>query len=432
MAVAAPAIDPAKVRLDFPLLQSEASGRTIAYLDNGATSQKPQAVLDALDRYWREQNANVHRGVHYLSQVATERYEAARSSVRDLLNAPSPEQVILTHGCTESINAVAFGLSTPNGFNSTNQSSSTRLTQGDQILISNLEHHSNIVPWQMAAQRVGADVRTIPITDSGEIDLEAYRLLLSSGPVKVVAINHVSNALGTVNPVKQMIAWAHQAGALVMVDGAQGGPHLRIDVQDLDADFYALSCHKMYAPTGVGVLYGKRALLEELPPYQGGGDMIRTVAIEQGTTYAALPSRHEAGTPNIAGGIGLGAAVEYLRSIAGTFEATFEWVRAWEHELTRYATDALSEIEGLTIHGTAPEKAGIISFTLDCAHPHDVGTVLDGEGVAVRTGHHCCMPLMNRLGVPATTRASLAFYNSREDIDRLVRAVRKVRDVFAS
>ncbi len=432
MSVAAVALDTAQVRRDFPLLSMKHDGRTIAYLDNGATSQKPQAVLDAVDVYWREQNANVHRGVHYLSQLATERYEAARESVRDLLNAPARDLIVLTHGCTEAINAVAFGLSVGDSARSTGQGGPTWLREGDLILISNLEHHSNIVPWQMAAQRVGAEVRTIPITDAGELDLDAYRRLLRSGPVKIVALNHVSNALGTINPIREMIAWAHGAGALVMVDGAQAGPHLRVDVQDLDADYYVLSCHKMYAPTGIGVLYGKRELLESLPPYQGGGDMIRTVDLDHGTNYATLPSKHEAGTPNIAGAIGLGAAVEYLRGLTGSLDRTFEWIQEREGELERYATQRLGEVEGLTLYGTAPKKAAILSFTMECAHPHDVGTVLDGEGVAVRTGHHCCMPLMTRLGVPATTRASLSFYNTRDDIDRLVGGVKKVRELFAS
>jgi cysteine desulfurase/selenocysteine lyase len=405
-------------RSEFPILDITVNGRPLVYLDNAATSQKPRAVLEALDHYWTGTNANIHRGVHCLSQKATAEYDRARENIRVLLNAPSCRQIILTKGCTEGINLVAQAWGR------------TNLQPGDHILISTMEHHSNIVPWQMIAGETGALVRPIPITDAGEIDLEAYGELLKLGPVKMVGIVHVSNSLGTINPVKQMIQMAHAEGALVLVDGAQAGPHLRIDVQDLDADFYTLSCHKIYAPTGVGVLFGRESLLEEMPPYQGGGDMIRTVSFE-GTTYADLPAKFEPGTPNIAGVIGLGAAIDYLAGLGTSLDDAFERIQQQERSLLEHATGLLSDVPGVTIYGTAGEKAGIVSFTLDNAHPHDIGTILDNDGIAIRAGHHCCMPLMKRLGVPATARASFAFYNTLEEAEKLALSVRKVQEMFA-
>jgi len=429
--VASP-VDLARVRADFPILSTTVQGRPLVYLDNAATSQKPRPVLDVLDRYWTEQNANVHRGVHHLSQLATREFDAARVKIQTLLNAAESAEIILTKGCTEGINLVATCL----GANGT-------IGAGDTILISTMEHHSNIVPWQMLADRVGAQVVPIPISDAGEIDMEAYASLLREHRVKMLGIVHVSNSLGTINPVKEMVRMAHDAGALALVDGAQAGPHAFIDVQDIDADFYTLSCHKIYAPTGVGVLYGKRALLESMPPYHGGGDMIRTVSFEK-TTYAPIPAKFEAGTPNIAGVIGLGAAIDYLSALGRTafgvgadgsdrraaLAAAFSAIHAHEIALTRYATDQLSEIPGFRLTGAAKEKAGIVAFTLNNAHPHDIGTILDQEGIGIRAGHHCCMPLMKRLGLPATARASFAFYNTFEEVDALVAGVRKVKELM--
>jgi len=419
-----------RLREDFPILRQTVRGKPLTYLDNAATSQKPQAVLDAMDRYYRESNANIHRGVHFLSQKATAEYDKARETIKRFINAAESAEVILTKGCTEGINLVANGL---------------KLEPGDEIYVTTMEHHSNIVPWQIAAEKAGAKVIPIPVTDAGEVDLDAYEQYLMRGKPKLVGIVHVSNSLGTVNPVKWMIEQAHAYGALVLIDGAQAGPHLKVDVQDLDADFYTLSCHKIYAPTGVGVLYGKRALLEALPPYQGGGDMIRTVSFE-GTTYAELPAKFEAGTPNIAGIIGLGAAIEYLEGLANKqegnsghspftphdlLEKTFAAIHQHEVGLARYAEGLLQEIEGVRIVGTAKEKTGIVSFVIDGIHPHDIGTILDTEGIAIRAGHHCCMPLMKRLGLPATARASFAFYNTVEDAERLAAGIRKTREMFA-
>jgi len=417
----------ADFRADFPSLRVEKGGLPIAYLDNGASSQKPQAVLDAMDTYWTTENANVHRGVHLLSVRATQHFDASRDLVRDFLNARESAEVIFTKGCTEAINLVANGIP---------------FQAGDTILVSTMEHHSNIVPWQMAASRTGAKVIPIPITDLGEIDLDAYRKQLAEHRVRLVACGHVSNTLGTIHPIAEIIRLAHEWDALVMVDGAQAGPHELVDVQAMDADFYSLSCHKMYAPTGVGVLYGKRALLEALPPYQGGGDMIHTVSFE-GTTYADIPFKFEAGTPNIAGVIGLGAVVEYLtdlgRAVSNTKDAgrrpllasAFEAIHAQEMVLLNRTMEGFLTIPGLRVQGQAPHKAGIVSFTLDNAHPHDIGTILDSDGIAIRAGHHCCMPLMRRLGVPATARASFAFYNTVEEADRLVDSVRRVQEMFA-
>ena len=408
------------IRDEFPILSADVRGKPLSYLDNAATAQKPQFVLDALNEYWTKQNSNVHRGVHFLSQLATREFDGARESVRRLLNAAEADEVIFTKGCTEGINLVASGLTF--GGN---------LGQGDAILVSTLEHHSNIVPWQLAAERTGAKVMPIPINDEGEILLDAYLDLLKSARPKVVAVKHVCNALGTVNPVKWMIEQAHAYGALAVVDGAQAGPHLRINVQDLNADFYTLSCHKIYAPTGVGVLYGKRALLEELPPYQGGGDMIRTVSFD-GTTYAGIPAKFEAGTPNVAGVIGLGRAIEWLERFGGgSLDKAFASIEAHERILRTETEQRLGEIPGVRVVGMAKEKTGIVSFAMENAHPHDIGTILDSEGIAIRAGHHCCMPLMTRLGIPATARASFALYNTMEEVERLVGAVRMVREMFA-
>ncbi len=439
LTTAQPQIDLDALRAEFPILGTEANGKPLAYLDNAATSQKPRVMLDALDRYWTTQNANVHRGVHHLSQVASAAYDGTRETVRAFLGAAEEAEIIFTKGCTESINLVAHGL---------------RLEAGDRVLVTAMEHHSNIVPWQLAAERAGAKVEPIPITDAGEVDLDAYGALLAQGRVKLVGVVHVSNSLGTVNPVKTMAEAAHAHGALVLIDGAQAGPHRRIDVRDLDADFYTLSCHKLYAPTGVGVLYGKRALLEALPPYQGGGDMIRQVSFER-TTFAPIPAKFEAGTPNIAGVVGLDAAIKFIAdrsregspwneerveggtvgegvmTLAQRLDAAFALLEARERELTAYATERLLDVPGLRLTGTARDKAGVLAFTLDFAHPHDVGTILDGEGVAVRTGHHCCQPLMRRLGVGATTRASLAMYSAEWEIDALIRGLHRVREILA-
>jgi cysteine desulfurase/selenocysteine lyase len=424
------------LRDDFPILSLQINGSPITYLDNAATSQKPLAVIRSQRKFYETENANIHRGVHHLSQLATKLYEDTRYATQRFLKASSPYEVIFTKGCTESINLVASGLSSRLGSAATTGSVKRWLNEGDVILVSQLEHHSNIVPWQIAASRVGATVKQIPVTDVGEIDCEAYLALLKTNPVKLVAVGHVSNALGTINPVKWMIAQAHEAGALVLVDGAQAGPHLRVDVQDLEADFYTLSCHKMYAPTGVGVLFGRLSLLENLPAYQGGGDMIHTVDIENGTSYAPLPARFEAGTPNVAGVVGLASAIDYLEQIgqgaSDPLTSAFSIISSHEAELVQLATDRLMEVEGVKIYGTAPEKAGIVSFTMAEAHPHDVGTILDHFGVAVRTGHHCCMPLMKRFNLSATTRVSFALYNNREDIDRLIQGVKRVKEMFAA
>ncbi len=422
------ALDIERVRADFPILATLVNGRPLVYLDNGATSQKPNAVIDAMDRYWKETNANIHRGVHYLSQKSTREYDEARDAGQILLNARSSKEVVFTAGCTASVNLVAQTWGREN------------LRPGDEILISTMEHHSNIVPWQILAEQNGCVVREIPITVVGEVELDAYERLLSER-TKLVAIVHVSNALGTINPVGEMIRSAHRVGAKVLVDGAQAAPHTRVDVQALDTDFYVLSCHKMYAPTGVGILFGKLELLEAMPPYQGGGDMIHTVSFEK-TTYAELPHKFEAGTPNIAGVVGFGTTVEYLASLGGALledpeaslkdrlDTCYAWIEERERELLAYGTSVLTEIPGLTLTGTAAHKAAILAFTMDCAHPHDVGTILDNEGIAVRTGHHCCMPLMRRLGVPATTRASLGLYNTQDEIDRLAFGVKRVREMF--
>lgn len=418
-------MDARTARTDFPGLQRQVNGRPVVYLDNAATAQRPNSVIVAMDDFYRQYNASVHRGVHALSQEATDAFERARENLRIFLNACESAEVILTKGCTESLNLVASGLR-------------EKLKPGDEILLTTMEHHSNIVPWQMAAKASSAQVRPIPIDDRGQIDLEAYRGLLSER-TKVVGIVHISNAMGTVNPVKEMARLAHEKDALVVVDGAQAGPHVRVDVQDLDADFYSLSGHKMYGPTGVGILYGKRALLESMPPYQGGGSMIKTVRFEA-STWADLPAKFEPGTPNIAGMIGLGAVVDYLVSLAplgirNDRSAALDWtmneIARREAELLTYGTERLRSIDGVRMIGTAEQKASILSFVMQGVHPHDIGTILDTNGVAIRAGHHCAMPLMERMGVPATARASLAFYNTEEEIDALVDALAKVREIFA-
>jgi cysteine desulfurase/selenocysteine lyase len=402
--------DLARVRADFPILKQKIHGKPLVYFDNGATSQKPQTVIDALARYYNAENSNIHRGVHSLSERATADYEAARRKVRDFVNAQSEKEIIFVRGTTEAINLVAQSYGR------------TFLKAGDEIIVSAMEHHANIVPWQMVCDQVGARLRVIPINHDGEIVMEEYERLLNER-TKLVAVAHVSNALGTIVPVKQMISLAHKRAVPVLVDGAQAVPHLKVDVRDLDCDFYAFSGHKMFGPTGIGALYGRVELLEKMPPYQGGGDMISLVTFEK-THYNVLPYKFEAGTPHIAGVIGLGAAIDYLQAL--------DWnqVSAHEHELLKYATEALGEIRPLRIIGTAKEKAGVLSFVLDHVHAHDVGTILDQEGVAVRAGHHCAMPVMQRFGVPATTRASFAFYNTVDEIDVLVKAVRRVLKVF--
>jgi len=398
------------IRKDFPILRQKARGKRLVYLDNAATTQKPQAVIDRIVRYYSEENSNVHRGVHYLSEVATVEYENARVFVQRFLNARDVKEIVFTRGTTESINLVAQSWGRAN------------IGEGDEILISALEHHSNIVPWQMLCAEKNATLRIIPVSDNGELLYDEYERMLNPR-VKLVAVGHASNALGTINPIKRMIAAAHANGSLVLIDGAQGVPHMRVDVQDLGADFYAFSGHKVYGPTGVGVLYGREALLDAMPPWQGGGDMILSVSFEK-TTYNALPYKFEAGTPNIEGVIGLAAALEYVSSIG------LDAISAYEHEVLLYATARLREIDGLRIIGTAREKAAVISFVLEGVHPHDIGTILDQEGIAVRTGHHCAQPLMMRFNVPATGRASFGLYNTKEEADVLVAGLRKVIEVF--
>lgn len=403
-------LDVARIREDFPILKQQVHGKPLVYFDNAATSQKPQAVIDAINRYYTTENSNIHRGIHFLSELATADYEESRAKVQRFLNASDSREIIFVRGTTEGINLVA-------------QSYGRRFVKGgDEILISAMEHHSNIVPWQILCEQVGARLRVVPMNHDGELLLEEYEGLLND-KTRLVSVAHVSNALGTVNPVKQLVEMAHRRNIPVLLDGAQAVPHMKVDVRELDCDFYAFSGHKLFGPTGIGILYGKAKHLEAMPPYQGGGDMISLVTFEK-THYNVLPYKFEAGTPHMAGGIGLGAAVDYLEGIG------LESVAAYEQELLAYATAALSTIKGLKIIGTAKDKASVLSFVLDGVHPHDIGTVLDQEGVAIRAGHHCAMPVMQRFGVPATARASFAFYNTKEEVDVLVRAVHKVIKVF--
>ncbi|MGD1846384.1 MAG: aminotransferase class V-fold PLP-dependent enzyme [Salibacteraceae bacterium] len=400
-----------RLREDFPVLEQTVYGKyPLVYLDNGASSQKPKQVVETMEKYYYHHHANIHRGVHYLSQEATTQYEVARDKARDFMNAPHSREVLFTKGTTDGINLVAYSYGRK------------YLQEGDVVLVSTMEHHSNIVPWQIVCEEIGAKVVPIPINEAGEIDQEAYASML--GPkVRMVAVNHVSNTLGTINPVKDMIALAHQHGIPVLVDGAQSAPHLTIDVQDLDCDFYAISGHKMYGPTGTGILYGKEKWLDAIPPYQGGGEMIQTVTFEK-TTYNELPHKFEAGTPNIAGGIALGAAIDYLNSIG------LDRIAAHENDLLEYTTKALLEVEGMRIIGTAANKASVISFLIGDIHPYDAGTILDKMGIAVRTGHHCTEPLMNRFEIPGTVRASFGLYNTRAEADRLLEGVHKVVQLF--
>ena len=397
-------------RADFPILESKVYGKPLVYLDNAATTQKPQMVIEAEREYYLHYNANVHRGIHNLSQRATCAYENVRSRLQRLINAKSSSEIIFVRGTTEAVNLVAqsYGRS--------------RFQAGDEIIVSQMEHHSNIVPWQLLCQQTGAKLRVIPVDDRGELQMEVFKGLLNKH-TRFVAVTHVSNALGTINPVREIIAQAHQYGVPVLLDGAQAVAHVPVDVQKLDCDFYAFSGHKLYGPTGVGVLYGKAALLDEMPPYQAGGDMIRSVSFEE-TSYNALPYKFEAGTPNIAGVIGLGAAVDYVNSIGFTAIATHE------NALLAYATPLLEDVPGLAIIGKAHTKTGIISFVVEGMHAHDIGTILDRQGVAIRTGHHCTMPLMERFGVPATARASFALYNTMQEVDALVAAIYKAKGVF--
>ena len=400
-----------EIRDDFPILSEDVNGKTLVYMDNTASSQVPNLVIERGVEYLTKEHSNVHRGVHYLSQKATSEYEAAREKVRRFINAKETKECIFVRGTTEAINLVA------NGFGR------KFINEGDEIIISQMEHHSNIVPWQMIAEERGAKICVIPMNEKGELIIDEYENLLNER-TKIVAIPHVSNSIGTINPIKEMIETAHKFGVPVLIDGAQAAPHMKIDVQDLDADFYAFSGHKMFAPTGSGVLYGKKEFLEKMNPYQGGGSMIRNVTFEK-TTYAGLPEKFEAGTPAIAPSIGLGAAIDYLDSI--NTEAAF----AYEHELTAYALERLAATDGVKLIGTATERASVISFTIEDVHPHDIGTILDQEGIAVRAGHHCAQPVMDFYNVPATVRASFAFYNTKDEVDKLVDAIQKVIDVFA-
>jgi cysteine desulfurase/selenocysteine lyase len=403
--------DVERIRADFPVLRQKVNGKPLVYLDNGASSQVPQVVIDRGSMYLEQEHSNIHRGVHYLSQRATTAYEGAREKVKRFINAREVKECIFVRGTTEGINLVMHGYGRK------------FIGNGDEIIISAMEHHSNIVPWQMLCEEKGARLRVIPMNDAGELLLDEYDALLNER-TKLVAVMHVSNALGTINPVREMIEQAHKYGVPVLIDGAQSAPHMPIDVQDLDCDFYTFSGHKMFAPTGSGVIYGKAALLERMNPFQGGGDMIKSVTFEK-TIYADLPNKLEAGTPAIASQIGLGAAIDYLNSIGR------EQAAAHEQELLRYATERISAIEGVHIIGTAREKASVLSFIIDDIHPHDIGTILDQEGIAVRAGHHCAQPVMQRFNVPATARASFAFYNTREEIDVLARTVEKVIEMFS-
>ena len=402
-------LDIKKIRKDFPILNREVNGKPLVYFDNAATSQTPQKVIDAIVHYYQNYNANIHRGVHSLSQEATDAYEQARIKIQQHFNSKESHEVIFTSGTTHAINLVA------NGF-------SSFLQKGDEILVSAMEHHSNIVPWQMLCERTGAQLKVIPMNQDGELVMEKYHQLLSNN-TKLVFCNHVSNALGTVNPIKEMIDAAHGVGAAVLVDGAQAAPHIKADMQELNVDFYTVSAHKMCGPTGVGILYGKSDWLKKLPPYQGGGEMIAEVTFEK-TTYADLPHKFEAGTPNIAGGIAFGAAVDYMNALG------FDAIAAYENELLDYASTELKKIEGLKIYGEAPNKAAVVSFNIQGIHPYDIGTILDKLGIAVRTGHHCAQPIMDFYQIPGTVRASFSFYNTKEEIDILVQGVKRARNML--
>jgi len=406
----APALDTARVRADFPILATRVRGKPLVYLDNAATTQKPQPVIDAITRYYTAENANVHRGVHWLSERATEAFDGVRARVARFVGAASPAEIVFVRGTTEAINLVAqsFGRAF--------------LRPGDEVLITGMEHHANIVPWQLLREQAGVRLRVAPITDTGELDLDAFERLLGER-TKLVSLVHLSNALGTINPVRRIVELAHARDIPVLLDGAQSAAHLEVNVQAIGCDFFAFSGHKVLGPTGIGVLYGRERLLDRMPPYQGGGDMISAVTFER-STWAALPAKFEAGTPHIAGVVGLGAALAYLEAVGPGA------VAAHEHELLRYATERVAALPGVRIVGTAREKASILSFALGGIHPHDIGTVLDHEGVAVRAGHHCAQPVMERFGVPATARASFALYNTREEVDVLVRALLRVREVF--
>jgi cysteine desulfurase/selenocysteine lyase len=399
------------IRADFPVLDQEIYGKPLVYLDNAASSQKPNQVIDAVANFYRQDNANIHRGVHRLSQRATDAYEAAREKVRGFINATSDKEVIFVRGATEAVNLVAQSFARP------------LLQEGDQIVVSHLEHHANIVPWQMVCEQTGAKLKVIPMTESGELDLTDIDFLLTSN-TKLLAVGQVSNALGTVNPVKSLIAKAKAKGITTLIDGAQSVPHMAVDVQDLDCDFFVFSGHKMFAPTGIGVLYGKQAILESMPPWEGGGDMILSVSFNK-TIYNELPYKFEAGTPNIAGTIGLGAAIDYMQQVG------IDSIAEHEHHLLELAIQQFEQLDGVKIIGTAAEKASVLSFMIDGIHPHDVGTIFDQEGVAIRTGHHCAQPVMEFYGIPATARASFAFYNTEQEIDALVAAVKKTQELFA-
>jgi len=407
---AASAFDVIAARNDFPILNEQVHGKPLVYLDNAATSQKPKQVIEALDKYYRETNSNIHRGVHTLSEKATAIYEEARGKVKEFINADSTKEIVFVRGATEGINLVAqsFGRNT--------------LKAGDEIIITELEHHSNIVPWQILSEQTGATLNYIPINNAGELILEEYEKLLSD-KTRIVAVGHISNALGTINPITTIIEKAHAVGAKVLIDGAQAVPHTTVDVKELDCDFYVFSGHKLFGPTGIGVLYGKESLLESMPPYQGGGDMIQMVTMEK-STYNDLPYKFEAGTPHIAGVIGLGAAIDYVNDLGLATAAQYE------NELLDYANEQANQVAGMNLVGTAKNKTSILSFTLDGIHPHDIGTILDGEGVAIRAGHHCAMPVMERFNIPATARASFAFYNTRQEVDSLIQAIEKCQKVF--
>ncbi len=404
-------LDVNRIRTDFPILRQRVRGKPLVYLDNAATSQKPQAVIDAVTRFYAAGNANIHRGVHFLSEQATAGYDQVREKVAHFLNARSSREIIFTRGTTDGINLVAqsFGR--------------TNLHPGDDIVITVMEHHSNIVPWQLICAERGAVLKAAPISDEGELDVPAFERLLGHR-TRLVAVTHVSNALGTINPIKRIVSLAHARGIPVLVDGAQAAPHLRVDVQDLDCDFFAFSGHKVFGPTGVGVLYGRESLLERMPPYQGGGDMIATVTLQR-STWAPLPAKFEAGTPMIAQVMGLGAALDYVTELG------LEKISAWEHELLSYATRLVGGIEGIRLIGTAREKASVLGFVLDGVHPHDIGTILDDHGVAIRAGHHCAQPVMERFGIPATARASFAFYNTLAEVDELADGLLTVKKMFA-